>query len=118
MTIDSLRDHCLLKPGVREDTPFGDDVLALRVVDKIFALVNLVDVPLHVNLKCDPERAVELRERYEAVQPGYHMNKKHWNTVICDGSIPDDELFEMLDHSYDQVARGLRKADRERLATG
>ncbi len=83
---------------------------------KMFALTSIEARPLSINLKCDPERAIELREEYEAVQPGYHMSKKHWNTVVCDGTIPDTELREMIDHSYNLVVKGLKRADRDRLA--
>ncbi len=115
VNLDALRTYCLSKNGVTEDMPFGDDILVFRVKSKLFALTGLDALPLTVNLKCDPERALELRARYEAVQPGYHMNKKHWNTVLLDGSIPHDEVREMIDHSYDLVVRGLKKAEREEL---
>jgi predicted DNA-binding protein (MmcQ/YjbR family) len=116
MTFDSMRVYCLSKKGVTEDTPFGPDVLVFRVMGKIFALTGLDAQPVSVNLKCDPERAIELRERYEAVWPAYHMNKTHWNTVVFDGSIPDRELREMIDHSYDLIVSSLKKAEREALA--
>ena len=115
MNVETLRDYCLAKKGVTEGFPFGEDVLVFKVMGKMFALVNLVRLPLGVNLKCDPERAVELRERYEAVQPGYHMHKRTWNTVFFDGTIPDAEMREMIDHSYALVAASLKKADREAL---
>ncbi len=115
MTFRSLRDYCLSKPGATEDFPFGEETLVFRVMGKIFALTGIERLPLAVNLKCDPERAVELRDRWPAVQPGYHMNKAHWNTVELDGSIPADEVREMIDHSYERVVSGLKKADRERL---
>ena len=117
MTFESLRDYCLRKNGVTEDFPFGETRLVLRVMGKMFALVAIDAVPLSVNLKCDPERAIELRDRFDAVQPGYHQNKKHWNTVTIDGSIPNRELTEMIDHSYELVVKGLKKAEREALAT-
>jgi predicted DNA-binding protein (MmcQ/YjbR family) len=115
MDLATLRDYCLKKRGATEDTPFGPEVLALRVCGKIFALAPMESVPGQVNLKCDPELAVELRDRYEGVRPGYHMNKKHWNTVEFDGSVPDREIYRMVDHSYDVVAKSLRKTDREAL---
>ena len=117
MSIDQLRTYALGKPGTSEDFPFGEDTLVFRVLGKIFALASLDTVPLRVNLKCDPELAVELRERYEAVTPGYHMNKKHWNTVELDGSIPAREVERMIDHSYELVAKGLTKKQREDLAS-
>ena len=115
MTFDALRAYCLSMKGATEDMPFGEDVLVFRVMSRLFALTGLDAHPQTVNLKCDPEWALELRARYEAVQPGYHMNKKHWNTVVLDGSIPLDEVREMIDHSYDLVVRSLKKAEREAL---
>jgi predicted DNA-binding protein (MmcQ/YjbR family) len=113
--LESLRTHCLRHPGTTEDSPFGENVLAYRVGGKIFALTDVENFPSSVNLKCDPERAVELRERYDGVLPGYHMNKKHWNTVMLDGSVPDREVREMIDHSYELVRASLKKAVREAL---
>ena len=104
MNIESLREYCLGKPGATESFPFGDDTLVFKVNDKIFALVNL-EGDLTINLKCVPARAVEIRERYSSVVPGYHMNKKHWNTVLVDGTVPDREIISWIDHSYDLVAR-------------
>ena len=109
MDLETFREYCLTKPNVTEGTPFGEDVLVFKVGEKIFALASLDDVPVHVNLKCDPELALDLRDRYEEVQPGYHMNKKHWNTVDLGGRIPESELHWMIDHSYDLVAARLRK---------
>lgn len=116
MTLEALRDYAIRKKGVTEDFPFDEVTLVLRVMGKMFALVSTDSVPLSVNLKCDPERAIELRDRFDAVQPGYHQNKKHWNTVTIDGSIPNRELTAMIDHSYELVVKGLKKADREVLA--
>ncbi len=115
MNFDSLRAYCLAKKEVTEGTPFGPDVLVFKVAGKIFALTGIDNHPTTVNLKCDPERAIELRERYEAVQPGYHMNKAHWNTIVFDGSITDSELRELIDHSYTLIVQSLKKADRDRL---
>jgi len=107
MDIDAIRDYCLGKPGdVREGMPFGEDVLVFTVRKKIFLLMRLAVRPLSFNVKCDPSKAVELRETYGAVQPGYHMNKKYWNTVVLDGTIPTKEVFAMIDHSYDEVLKG------------
>lgn len=116
MNLESLRTYCLARPGTSEDFPFDESTLAFRVCGKIFLLADVESVPLHVNLKCDPERAVELRERYEAVEPGYHMNKRHWNTVTLDSTIPDREIRGMLDHSYELVVAGLKKSERESLS--
>jgi predicted DNA-binding protein (MmcQ/YjbR family) len=102
MDIETLRDYCIAKKGATESFPFGEDTLVFKVKDKIFALVNLYG-DLSINLKCDPAFAIELRERYPDVTPGYHMNKKHWNTVMLNGSVPDKEIFSWIDHSYDLI---------------
>ncbi len=107
MDLEQFRTHCLTKPNVTEGTPFGPDTIVFKVSGKIFALASLDEVPPSVNLKCDPERALDLRDRYEEVQPGYHMNKKHWNTVTLQGGIPGTELRGMIDHSYDLVVAKL-----------
>lgn len=112
MDIELLRGHCLSKPGVTESFPFGEDTLVFKVKEKIFALANLDGDPT-VNLKCDPSLALELRERYASVIPGYHMNKKHWNTVLLDGTVPDKEVFSWIDHSYNLVAGNKRKVFRK-----
>ena len=98
-----------------EGTPFGEDVLVFKVSGKMFALVALDEVPATANLKCDPDLALELRDRYEQVRPGYHMNKKHWNTVEIDSGISDSELRKMIDHSYQLVVRSLPKAQRAKF---
>ena len=99
MNIETLREYCISKKHATESFPFGEDTLVFKVNGKIFALVNL-DGDLSINLKCDPAFAIELRERYSSVTPGYHMNKKHWNTILFDGSVPDKEVFSWIDHSY------------------
>jgi predicted DNA-binding protein (MmcQ/YjbR family) len=109
MNLEDFREYCLTKPEATEGTPFGEDTLVFKVGGRMFALASLDDVPPHVNLKCDPERALDLRDRYEEVQPGYHMNKKHWNTVELSGGIPETELRGMIDHSYDLVVARLPK---------
>jgi predicted DNA-binding protein (MmcQ/YjbR family) len=103
MNIEILRDYCLSKDGAKETFPFGDDTLVFKRDEKIFALANLDGEPT-VNLKCDPDYALELRERYSCVIPGYHMNKKHWNTILLDGSVPDKLVFDWIDHSFDLVS--------------
>jgi predicted DNA-binding protein (MmcQ/YjbR family) len=103
MDIEALREYCISKKGATESFPFGEETLVFKVTGKIFALVNL-DGDLSINLKCDPVLAIDLRERYSAVTPGYHMNKKHWNTVLLDGSVPDKEVFSWIDHSYNLIA--------------
>jgi predicted DNA-binding protein (MmcQ/YjbR family) len=102
MDIVILRDYCISRKGATESFPFGEDTLVFKVNDKIFALVNL-DGDLSINLKCDPAYAIELRERYQDVTPGYHMNKKHWNTVMLNGSVPEKEVFLWIDHSFNLV---------------
>lgn len=114
MDLASFREYCLGKPHVTEGTPFGENVLVFKVGGKMFALAALDEVPARVNLKCDPDLALELRDQYEQVRPGYHMNKKHWNTVEIDSAIPEIELRKMIDHSYELVVRGLPKAQREK----
>ena len=115
MNIEQIREYCLRKKGVTEEFPFDEETLVFKVMSKIFILASLDSIPLQINLKCNPEKVVELREEYEAVQPGYHMNKKHWNTIIIDGSIPNKKILEWIDHSYNLVVKGLRKTDQERL---
>jgi predicted DNA-binding protein (MmcQ/YjbR family) len=115
--IDAVREYCLGKPGkVKEDMPFGEDTLVFKVQGKIFLLLSMMARPLTINLKCDPERAVEIRERYDSVQPGYHMNKKHWNTVILDGKVPTKEVLAMIDHSYELVADARKESKTKRLS--
>jgi predicted DNA-binding protein (MmcQ/YjbR family) len=109
MDLAQFREYCLSKPCATEGTPFGPDVLVFKVGGKMFALAALDDVPTTVNLKCDPDLALDLRDRYDEVRPGYHMNKKHWNTVEIQGAIPYVELRKMIDHSYDLVAKNLPK---------
>ena len=118
MDLESFREYCLSKPEATEGTPFGPDVLVFKVGGKIFALASLDDVPARANLKCDPDLALELRDRYEQVTAGYHMNKKHWNTVEIESGIPDIELRKMIDHSYELVVSSLPKSKRVRNKGG
>ena len=111
----SLRSYLLSKHGATEETPFGPDVLVFKVMGKIFALVAWQDAPLRITLKCNPEDALALRQQYAAVQPGYHMNKRHWNTIILDGNIPASVMMEMIDDSYALVVAGLSKKQRTEL---
>ena len=106
MDIEMLRNYCIAKDDVTESFPFGDDTLVFKRSGKIFVLANL-DGPLSINLKCDPEFALELREKYVSVTPGYHMNKKHWNSVLIDGTIRDSEILSWVDHSYDLISETL-----------
>lgn len=115
MQTDSFREYCLSKPGATESTPFGEDNLVFKVAGKMYALLALDEVPAACNLKCNPDLALELRDQYEQVRAGYHMNKKHWNTVELGTGIPDAEIRKMIDHSYELVVEGLPKAQRGRL---
>lgn len=117
MNIEVLREYCLSKKGVTEHFPFDEVTLVFKVGDKMFALTNLDGEPT-VNLKCDPERAIELREQHSSIIPGYHMNKTHWNTVIMDGTISDKLIYELVEHSYNLVFESLPKIKRERIAKG
>jgi predicted DNA-binding protein (MmcQ/YjbR family) len=109
LELESLRNYLSNKKGATEELPFGPSALVYKVMGKMFALVGWDESPLRLNVKCDPEHALALRAMHEAVQPGYHMNKEHWNTVILDGSLPNDEIFEMIDHSYELVVQKLKK---------
>ena len=108
---------CNAKPGSVEDYPFGDEVAVFKVVGKMFALVELGPAPGSVSLKCDPDLAAGLRRRYAAITAGYHLNKRHWNTVTLDGSVPGDELLDLIDHSYELVVARLPRAERDKLNT-
>ena len=112
---DRVIADCGARPGAAEDYPFGDDVAVYKVAGKMFALVSLGKPPGSISLKCDPDLAVELRAQYPAVTAGYHLSKRHWNTVALDGSVPEDELAEMIAHSYELVVAGLTKAARSKL---
>ncbi|MEI9943810.1 MAG: MmcQ/YjbR family DNA-binding protein [Chitinophagaceae bacterium] len=109
MNIESLREYCLSKAGAEETLPFGPDNLVYKVNGKIFLITGFDSQPLQFNVKCDPDKAMELREEFPNVLPGYHMNKKHWNTVIADGSVSSKQLKEWIDHSYDLVAGKKKK---------
>jgi len=114
MNIEEFREYCLAKKAVSEGFPFDDTTLVMKVADKIFALANL-DGDLRINLKCKPEKAIELREQYPAVQAGYHMSKKHWNTIFVDGSIADDQIKSWIDDSFNLVISKMPKSFRDRL---
>ncbi len=106
MNIESIRDYCLSMPGVEETLPFGPDTLVYKVKSKIFLLIGLDSEELSFNVKCDPDKALELREEFPCVLPGYHMNKKHWNTIVVDGSVSAKQLKEWINHSYVLVSSG------------
>lgn len=114
MNIEEYRDYCLTFVGVTEELPFDDNVLVFKVLGKMFALTD-INAFESINVKCDPEKAIELREHYTCVQPGYHMNKKHWNTIIMDGEMPDQEVKEWITHSYDLVVAKMPKKLKEEL---
>jgi predicted DNA-binding protein (MmcQ/YjbR family) len=115
MDITTIKNHCLSKKGAFEDFPFGTDVLVIKVANKMFALISHQESKSMISLKCDPFIAQSLREQYSAITPGYHLNKQHWNTVILDESVPDNELYWMIDHSYGLVVKSLTKALQEGL---
>ena len=113
--LENLRKILLSKKATTEELPFGPDALVFKVLGKIFAIVAWQKSSLSISLKCEPNHAMALRTMFPAVKPGYHLNKEHWNTVTLDGSLPDAEIIEMINHSYDQVVKGLTKADRLKL---
>lgn len=114
MNIETIREYCLKKKGVTEELPFNEDSPVYKLMGKIFLIASLTP-PISINLKCDPEKAIELRERYSEVTPGYHMNKTHWNTIDIEGTIPDKLILAWIDHSYNLVFDKLKKSDREKL---
>jgi predicted DNA-binding protein (MmcQ/YjbR family) len=114
MNIEEFREFCLRKYGVTESLPFDENTLVFKVMGKIFAIID-VELFESVNLKCDPEQAIRLREKYNAVKAGYHMNKKHWNTIEFDGSLTDEEIFHWINHSYDLVVSKLPKKLRQEV---
>jgi len=115
MNIEELRDFCISKKYVTEELPFGPETLVYKVLGKVFLLTGLDSDQLEFNIKCDPENAIELREKYSCVLPGYHMNKKHWNTIIADGSVSDKLLEQWITDSYKLVVAGLPLNDRKRI---
>ena len=115
MNVEEFRDYCLGKAKVTEEFPFDETTLVFKVAGKVFAITGLDDPEFKVNLKCDPDRSQLLREEYESIRPGWHMNKKHWNTVHIDGSFPDKLFIELVDHSYDLVVKGLPKKLRDQF---
>ncbi|MDQ3072002.1 MAG: MmcQ/YjbR family DNA-binding protein [Bacteroidota bacterium] len=116
MNIETLREYCIAKKGTLETFPFGENTLVFKVAGKMYLLTDVTSADLSFNIKCDPEKAAELRERHSCVTPGWHMNKKHWNTIAVDGSVSDSTLREWIDHSYDLVVASLPKKQKEELA--
>lgn len=106
--------YFLSLPGSFEDYPFGDDVLVMKVANKMFALINKSD-DLSINLKCNPDYALELRHEFQGIEPGYHMNKNHWNTINLDSDVPDDQILNLIDHSYELVFTKLKKSEKEEI---
>lgn len=115
MNFDAFYEHCVSKPGVEETFPFDEKTLVMKVMGKMFALTRLESDQFTVNLKCDPDRSIELREEYEEIKPGYHMNKNHWNTIDFEGDVPEKLLLQLIDHSYDLVVSKLTKKLKEEL---
>jgi len=114
MNLEKVRIYCLSKKGVKESLPFDDVSPVYKVMGKIFLILS-INIPHSINVKCEPEKAVELRERFDAVIPGYHMNKIHWNTVLLDGSVPDELIYEWIDHSYLLIIKSLKKSFQDEL---
>lgn len=115
MDLEAIRKYCLEKKSTTESFPFGETTLVFKVSGKVFLLMGMDNRPLQFNVKCDPEKAEELREEYSSVTPGFHMNKKHWNTVVLNGQIPVKKVREMIDDSYELVARSLPLIERKKL---
>ena len=115
MNVEVICEYCLKKKGVTEEFPFNEETLVFKVMGKMFALIPLEKIPLQINLKCNPEIIIDLREKYSAVRPGYHMNKKHWNTIFIDGSLRKELILGWIDHSYNLVVSGLKKSDKDKL---
>ncbi|HKJ26533.1 MAG TPA: MmcQ/YjbR family DNA-binding protein [Anaerolineales bacterium] len=114
-TLEALTKYCLAKPGTTASYPFGEGALVFKVLDKMFALIGEDTDPLRMNLKCDPEDAQALRTQYEAIIPGYHQNKQHWNSLLMDGSLPDTLVHELIDHSYSLVVAKLSASKQKKL---
>jgi predicted DNA-binding protein (MmcQ/YjbR family) len=113
MNIEDITSYCLAKKGVTHGFPFGGDTLVFKVMDKLFLLTGLDAIPARINLKCDPDYAISLREEHEEITPGYHMSKVHWNTVVLEGSLSDAFVLKLIDHSYDLVVQSFTKKIRE-----
>jgi predicted DNA-binding protein (MmcQ/YjbR family) len=115
MELKNLRRYLLQKRGSTEETPFGSQALVYKIMGKMFALIAWEESPLRITLKCEPDLALTLRQQYQAIQSGYHMSKKHWNSIWLDGTIPDEKILGLVDHSYELVLGSLKKIDREKL---
>jgi predicted DNA-binding protein (MmcQ/YjbR family) len=115
MDLESLREYCISKKGVIEDFPFDEETLVFKIGSKMFALTNINKKPFYVNLKCDPIMADALRRDFNAIRPGYHMNKVHWNTIDIDGTIDDNMIYWMIDNSFELVFNSLKKSEKEKI---
>jgi predicted DNA-binding protein (MmcQ/YjbR family) len=115
LSLDALRAYCLAKPGSSAGYPFGEGTLVFKVLDRMYALCSEDERPLRLNLKCDPEDALALRAQYSSILPGYHMNKKHWNSLILDSSLPEKLVHELIDHSYSLVVAKMSQAKQRQL---
>ena len=115
MNPETIKAYCLTRAGTTEEYPFDPETMVFKVLGKMYALVSLDENPSRINLKCDPAQVPVLRAMHESIQPGYHMNKEHWNTIILDGSLPEQLVWRLIDESYDLVVAGLPKAKRESL---
>jgi predicted DNA-binding protein (MmcQ/YjbR family) len=115
LTLEVIKAYCLAKPGSSAGYPFGEGTLVFKVLDRMYALCSEDERPLRINLKCDPDDALALRAQYSAIIPGYHMNKKHWNSLITDGSLQDSLVFELIDHSYQLVISKMSQAKQRKL---
>jgi len=115
MNLEQIRKYLLSKPETTEELPFGPEALVFKVVGKMFALIAWEKVPIYISLKCDPDRAVSLRTTYPAIRPAYHFNKTHWNMVYIDGTLRDEQVLELIDHSYNLVVESMPKKNRETL---
>ncbi|GLR20130.1 MmcQ/YjbR family DNA-binding protein [Portibacter lacus] len=116
MDIETFRFYCLSKKGITEETPFGPDTLVYKVMTKMFALTSLNEAEFRCNLKCDPDYALELRNEYSDIIPGWHMSKKHWNTVYCERELDDKLIKKLIDHSYELVVSKLTKSQKAQLS--
>lgn len=115
MDLQLLSRYCLSQKGSLEDYPFGNDILVIKVVSKMFALISNQNNQLKISLKCDPFIAESLRQQYASITPGYHLNKNHWNTILIDGTLSEQELCKMIDHSYELVFKGLKKSEKDAI---
>lgn len=115
MNLEMIKNYCLMKKGTSECFPFDNETLVFKVCSKMYGLININKTPLQINLKCDPFTALELRDQFPSIKPGYHMNKKHWNTIVIDGSLDDGKIFWMIDMSYNLVFNGLKKCEKEQI---